>query len=222
MKRPGKKRDIITEIMSISSRQPKGSSRWVAFSARNSLQCSILSYLKEGKVKNKKDVQEIIRGCIVGMVASLEGYFRLTLSEIIDSGGVYRDNLKKLKDLECHMDVLLAIETKEISLGQFVSHLVPLNRLEDINAAMSYIIDKDFLGCLSTYQVQTKDITFDMSKLYDKIYGSISEIFRLRHIFAHELAVQEEVLLPDIGRRMRDLLLFVYATEYLVGDLLRE
>ena len=107
-----KKRDYVKEIMSRKSRFLKGSNRWEEFSKRNIAQIDAFDYLVK-EAKPKSDVRnELLRYFPIGMVATLEGYFRLAIRDIIDARQSYRDNIKKIPDIKFDITNILAIYEK--------------------------------------------------------------------------------------------------------------
>jgi hypothetical protein len=113
----------------------------------------------------------------IKIVSCFESYFRGIYKEIIDNP-TYRTRLKEirtLKDVSYDFDVLGAFEDNVITLGDYLSHLIPCSKLEDINATLSDLLNIHFLERIK-----------DELPCHSKLLQSIIEIFELRHIYCHE------------------------------------
>ena len=113
----------------------------------------------------------------IKIVSCFESYFRGIYKEIIDNP-TYRTRLKDiktLKDVSYDFDVLSAFEDNVITLGDYLSHLIPCSKLEDINATLSDLLNIHFLERIK-----------DELPCHSKLLQSIKEIFKLRHIYCHE------------------------------------
>ena len=64
---------------------------------------------------------------------------------ISNAGGPYAANIVGFKDLKITVEDVLAIHSRRVSIGDYVSHLLPLNGVSDINACLSTLIGEDFL-----------------------------------------------------------------------------
>src|SRR5437867_9272769 len=84
--------------------------------------------------------------CPVGYIACVEGYFRLLVADLINLGEQYRARIVEFKDIKFGSDCVLAIHDRKVTLGDFVADFLPMNRVSDINHAMSTLIGQDFLS----------------------------------------------------------------------------
>ena len=219
-----KKRDYVKEIISRKSRLLKGSSRWEEFSKRDTALIEAFYYLvKEAKPKSAVR-NELLRYFPIGAVAILEGYFRLAIRDIIDAGHSYRNNIKNISDIKFNITNILAIYEKKITLGEFISHLLPINSLEDINRNISILINKDFLKELRKVKFKMDDDkpSITMGKVASDIYKKIKNMFELRHIHCHELAISEKLDIEEIRKMQGAVVLFVFVTDNLLLTLLEK
>ncbi|HVG33150.1 MAG TPA: hypothetical protein VM911_08720 [Pyrinomonadaceae bacterium] len=215
-----KHRDYISEILSRKSRHLKRAQRWEQFIKRAEPLVEAFTYAKD---QIKSDVPfraELLRYFPIGMVACLEGYFRMAFRDLIDFGEPYIENVKNFKDISLGMPYVLAIHGKKITIGEFIAHLLPISNLEDINRDMSVIIGQDFLERLNTTEYDLKSRTSSLDRLKVSAYGDIKEIFRLRHIFCHELAITERIKIRSLESALGGVALFTYATEAMMRELL--
>lgn len=91
-----------------------------------------------------------------------------------------------------------ALYGRDITLGNFIAHMISINNLEQIDTHISTLIGKKFLeeikNHFSRWDVEVyKKTKIPMMDNPTKIYKDISKTFELRHIFAHETATNIEI-----------------------------
>lgn len=118
----------------------------------------------------------------VKIVACFEQFFRDEYREILYNPKTKKrlKDIKTFKDVKFDFDVIGALEDNTITLVEYLSLLISCSSLEDINNALSKMLDIDFLA-----EMKKRDGT--------KILKSINELFRLRHIYCHEVPFREEI-----------------------------
>lgn len=117
-----------------------------ALNSRLSSLQEIVDHFKNVSTKDKVKL-EIFKYIPIGIVACIEGYFRWAIKALIDLGSPYSENvhdLAKSRDIKFDLTIVQAIQGKNITLGDFVSHLLSTNKFKDVNANMSSIIKNDF------------------------------------------------------------------------------
>lgn len=117
----------------------------------------------------------------VKLVACFEQFFRDEYMEILFNPKT-RQRLKDVdffKNAKFDYDLLGAFEDSTITLGEYLSLLIPCSKLEDINKALSQMLGIKFLQEIDKYDVG--------------ILSTIKELFRLRHIYCHEVPLKEEI-----------------------------
>lgn len=117
----------------------------------------------------------------VKIVACFEQFFRDEYMEIL----LNPKNKQRLKEVDFFkkakfdFDLLGAFEDSTITLGEYLSLLIPCSKLEDISNALSQMLGINFLGEFGQYD--------------GGILSTIEELFRLRHIYCHEVPLKEDI-----------------------------
>ena len=169
---------------------------------------------------------EFLRYVPIGTVACIEGFFRSAVKECIDAGGQFANNARNLSPvLRADFDILNAVHGRRISIGELFAHLVSINRLEQIDAIMSTIIGTKFLKLLtdvhSRWDVEVKGETQKpIIAEPGVVLKHVAEMFRLRHIYAHELVDFDEPDRTTIGEALESSVSFLKAAAEVVGNLL--
>lgn len=171
---------------------------------------------------------EFLRYVPIGTVACIEGFFRSAVKECIDADGQFSNNarhLSQVRDLRADFDMLDAVHGRRISIGELFAHLVSFNRLSQIDAIMSTIIGTSFLELLtsvhSRWDVEVKGET--QKPIITEpgvVLKHVDEMFRLRHIYAHELLNFDEPDQTTIGEGLDSSVSFLKAAAEVVGNLL--
>lgn len=131
----------------------------------------------------------------VKIVACFEEFFRGMYKEIIDNPKS-RNRLKEvdaLKNAKFDYEIISAFQENEITIGDYLSYLIPCSKLEDINNALSKLLSIDFLAKVE-----------EVDKRRTTLLKSINDIFRLRHIFCHELPLNVELSHVQVQKLIAD------------------
>jgi len=155
-------------------------------------------------------------------VACIEGYFRLVYANLIDFGDPYRNNAKQFSDIKFSTEIVLSLDGGNVSVGDFISHLLPINNFENLNSIMSTLIGEDFkckIKEIFLAQPQMKPLFGTTEDIFENIVKRISEMFKLRHIYCHELGVPEKVIATPVGF-VEATGKFIHLSELLVEKLL--
>lgn len=212
------KRDIINEIIEVSGRR---SDNGAASELSNRLH-----ELESAFEKVDKNNIELVRYFPVAMIACIEGYFRMAIKELVDSGEPFLSNAEKYVSktgIKLDFTILKAVHGKKITAGDFVSHMVSLSRLESIDDVMTAIIGDKFLDNLrlvgDRFSYEVMKIPFaSILQNPDVTFSDVQKNFEFRHIICHELASKYDISLQDIESCFESCLFFLRASEEYVNQ----
>ncbi len=197
-----KKRNIVGEIIEVKERQ-----RYLA---------SI--YDVQGKVKElielaKTDIAsdtEFNKYFPIALVACLEAGFRLLIKGLIDHGKPYSDRANKIiGEMKFDYSFVSSFHGTKISVGELVSHLVPISSFNHINSHMSDLLDLNYAEKLWKVERFGKIVIDDK----DRVYSSINRCFELRHIFCHEVTKKVTIEKSEAKQLITDCESFLEAAD---------
>lgn len=209
-------RDLIQEIIEVRSR--RGSDVLFEPFIR-------LSQIESSFESRQALSPELLRYFPVGLVACLEGFFRIAIKQIVDRGGVYLDNAEKLfATVKPDFNALKALHGQKITIGELAAHQVPLNRLENIQSHLSTLLGKDFLKELRSVTepqwLMEEEAPQPILPEPDTTFASVTRTFELRHIICHELATKFDVSLAELERCVFGTVLFLKAAQAYLEEVL--
>lgn len=211
-------RDVIQEIIAVRQRRRFGS-------AISELPFRLVT-LEHAFREFNRGTPELARYFPVALIACLEGYVRVAIKDLVDAGEPYLTNAESLaSSIRLDFSVIRAVHGKHITIGELISHGVPLSRLEHVEAALSGLVGKSFLqGLRVTTDRWSHEVMGEPSKLIltepDRVYADVARTFELRHIICHELASAYEITEEEISRCFESCALFLRAAdEYLSNTL---
>ncbi|MBV6879520.1 HEPN domain-containing protein [Epilithonimonas ginsengisoli] len=186
-----KKRDFIQEIKLIKSR--------TEFNSRYDLTSRLyeIDYaLNEFTNYNGDYNSEILKYIPISTVACFEAFFKSVIKEVVDFGEPYNKNIANFnqsKNIKLDFEIIGAIQTKSVTVGELIGHLLPFNNFEDINSNLSVILGRDFLDEMKNFKKESvyktaKILNDDKRNRLPEIIQSVKETYELRHIFCHEFA----------------------------------
>lgn len=181
-------RNYIDEITDLKKRLLKKGSRYDLYAKR----FHPLIDVATGIAGTTDRDRELWRYTFVGLVACLEGFFRLAIKDLIDKSNECKENIRAIKDIKYDVDTVLAIHSKTVSIGEFISHLVPLSSFESLNRNMSLILGLDFMGELKNIELVKKKFPKETRRLPSDTAKWLKELYRLRNIYCHELSPRKE------------------------------
>lgn len=191
-----KKRDLIEEIKLIKSRA-EYNSRYDLSSRLNDIENALSEFVKYNGDLNS----ELLKYIPISTVACFESFFRSTVKDIVDFGKPFSDRIadfNQSKNIKLDFDIVAAIQTKTLTIGEFVAHILPYNNYNDINSNISILIGTDFSKKIKEYRPNS-ELLIESNALdkfqesFSEILGSINRIFELRHIFCHEFATNLKI-----------------------------
>ncbi len=101
--------------------------------------------------------------------------------------------------MKLDLPTLLRMEKGAVSVGEFVSHLLPISSLGDVNRHLSTLMGADYLAAVRNAPVLA-DSPDSLIEVWPSVFADVEEAFRLRHVVVHELALKEK---PTFSRAMR-------------------
>lgn len=217
------KRNLINEITAIKSR--------TEFNSRLDFSTKLLDIetaFKENLYYNGEFDSELIKYIPIATVACFEAFFRSVYKELVDFGKPFSDNainFNQSKNIKFDFDIIHAIQAKTVTVGEFVSHILPCNNFEDINSNMSTLTKLDFLQEIKKFK---KESIFEQENQEaenfinnsNQIIADIKRVFELRHIFCHEFATNLRIDKDEILRCFNNCKLFLNQTNNFVWDII--
>lgn len=215
------KRNLITEIAEVKSRSE--------FNSRddyNSRLKDIESAIIENLNYNGDFDKELLKYVPISTVACFEAFFRSVYKELIDFGKPFCDNVtnfNQAKNIKFDFEIVNAIQNKTVTVGEFVSHILPCNNFEDINSNLSILAGIDFIERVKSFRkdgIYNNDETKQFIENAEQIIVDIKRTFQLRHIFCHEFATNLRIDKDEIFRCFKSAKLFLNHTNDFIWDLL--
>ncbi|MCG7983766.1 lysozyme inhibitor LprI family protein [Candidatus Thiodiazotropha endoloripes] len=213
-----KTRDIIQEISDVRD-------RWRIGNAMAELSLRLFAIEQAFKKHGTSDA-ELAKYFPVALIACLEGYFRMAIKDLIDAGDPYLSNAEKpASSVKLDFSLLRAVHGKAVTVGEIVSHGVPLSSLKHIEAVFSSLLESDFLNGLRTVsnkwanEVEGKPDT-PVLKKPDVVFADVARTFELRHIICHEIASAYEINLQEIERCFESCVAFLRAADEFISQTL--
>ena len=189
--------DLVKEIAARKTRAPEPD---MAVSWRMS---SLLQTFNKSTVHR----QELLRYFPIAVVATIEGYFRVRLAQLIDHGEPFISNaLKAYPEIKLDISMAGAITSKKVSLGGLITHSFGISSFSSLVKAVTNIsgrpkfleevakIRPAFIGSETKCPIISNP---------EDTWARLGGVFETRHILCHELASD---LMLD-GAEIRTLLL---------------
>ena len=211
-----RKRDIVEEIL--GKRRRLGRKRDPAslvYSRAMSLFVALRQIERLPKAESALK-REMIRYFSVGLVSCLEGYFRLTLQYLVDQGSPYRENAARLEDPRLDLSTITRMHMQRVSVGELISHMVPLSSLDDINRHMTVLLGVEYFKAVKPMAIW-KETTFE--EQYPRAWETLTGLFQDRHIACHELHPTNKWTFARATEQWRLTIHLVEATEILLDSL---
>lgn len=217
------KRNLINEITAIKSRS-EYNFRHVYSLQLNQIESAFIEYFNY----NDNFDKELLKYIPIATVACFESFFRSVYKDLIDFGKPFSDNATKFnqsQNVKFDFDIINAIQSKVVSIGEFISHILPCNNFDDINSNLSTIVGIDFVTKIKSYQRESifddiKDNSRNFIENSGQIISDIKRTFELRHIYCHEFAIDIKVDQVEILRCFSNSKIFLNQTYDFIWNLL--
>ncbi|MCG6232257.1 HEPN domain-containing protein [Vibrio furnissii] len=203
-------RNYVTEIREKYSNLYEGKDRWEQLSLRIDPLLESIVHIR--KIPDEDVRDELLRGSIIGIVSCLEGYFRLAIRDIIDSGKPFDLNANKViknKKISTYFD------DPSVTKGDLVAHTISINNLSSLNKILSELLDIDFWESLQVNEVLDDEDTL-LRDFNPNLFEDIESLFSFRHMFAHELASDVYIELDDVDYFVSAGFLLIHVSEELI------
>jgi len=211
-------RDIIQEISDVRDRRRTGN-------AMAELPLRLFALEQAFKNHGTSDA-ELAKYFPVALIACLEGYFRMAIKDLIDAGEPYLSNAEKpASSVKLDFSLLRAVHGKAVTVGEIVSHGVPLSSLKHIESVFSGLLESGFLNGLRAvsdrwaHEVKGEPVT-PILKNPDVVFADVARTFELRHIICHEIASAYEINLQEIERCFESCVAFLRAADEFISQTL--
>ncbi len=237
------KRDYITEILSKKERAKHNEREHILYHRTNALAsvvdlCKRIVNFPNDPLKvginstQLKESGELHKYIPIGMIACVESFFRAALKEMIDLGSPYSERSSKLREIKFDFTMVQAIQGKKLTVGDFLSHLVPMKSFDDIGDVISVLTEKDFFKELKPYFFENmawearnkflslNELTKENQQEVGKIYESVQEMYKFRNIFCHEAAESDFVNFSAIYEGYDNTLRFLEACNEFIWNII--
>ena len=207
---------VSREIVEVRSRLTTG---WDAVSFDVELRLHTLR-----QAIGEADHPEIARHIPVSAIAALQTMAKGLVVDLVKMGEPYRTRAAGL--LKERIAIKEAIEWFHggtFTFGEVVAHVLNFNSMTDVHTVIESLLGVDLKRCLSTaidpYQLRNrikdaKPIIQDVNV----VYREVQEVFRIRHILAHEAAPHLEVSKTDAAGMLDSVSLLVTAIDAVLWD----
>ncbi|MDA3945787.1 MAG: hypothetical protein PF439_03800 [Helicobacteraceae bacterium] len=154
--------------------------------------------------------EELSRYYPIALVAMTEGYFRTVISDLINKGSPFIERATQLSNVKLNVETASAIQLQKITIGEYVAHFLRISSLDDINRAMSHLLNLDFLDHLVDSEFDIfDDGSLTLREDRANFIQAVKDLFSMRHMLCHEFS---ENISIDNGGYFR----FVLSCEYLI------
>lgn len=205
------KRDYVQEIIAKQSRLHRRGTRMDLFTRRIHPLVEGFRSLK-AMDKSVKFRNEWLKYGAIGYIACVEGYYRLLIADLINHGDPFLSRVPELKEIKFNAEAVVSIHKRKVSIGEFVAHLISINGVSDLNSHLSALVGDDFLKMYLSQPCSERN-TKSVGEVFPKGIGMVEKLFKLRHLYSHELATKEKVPVREIESLVSSAAMFVLHTE---------
>lgn len=173
-------RNRTSEILEVKARDPY-SHGWVSHEVAN------LQRLWKAKGGETSPVADFF---VIRAVTIVEVSVRRNIARMIDHGAPY---LKRAVDIAKHVkmdfEIVSNIQDRAITLGDLISHSLPISSVQQIHAAITCLLAQDFRVAIEkvTDPSPAAPIGSLLIADYDRMAKNLNRLFEVRHVLVHEL-----------------------------------
>jgi len=165
--------------------------------------------------KSPKELKiEARKNFIINCVTALENFLKDTIFGLTEIGNLSAREILKEEKISLYDAYKLFVD-KKVSLGELIVVRFSLNNLEQIDYLMSKLIGRKFLDEVGKFEVKDEDnnLKFTLNNRFPEWRNRLSELFRLRHLYVHQVSFKDRLGLERIQKILETLSVFVEATE---------
>jgi hypothetical protein len=179
-----KKRDIVAEILEKRTRNLRRVPRFQEAHRRYGSIGQAYFFLRSFAAKQPKIQNELYRYIPISLVATLEGYFKRLVKELIDFGDPYRANATAFsKEVSIDLATAAHLAEREITFGELVAYQLPHSNRFQISTSLGRILAQDF------EQELRKRLATEGGNIFSvQLPKLVDHIYKLRHVYCHEIA----------------------------------
>lgn len=158
---------------------------------------------------------ELWKFFVIGIVTCIENGLRHSVEILIDHGTPFSSNAQALADrTTLKIEDILFMQGRSLSVGSLIGHVVPVNSLNDIDNVLSTLLGCNKQGKPRKFLQELKEakrpddsftdhpgLCGSLIQDVEKVIPDVKELFRLRHIFVHELH-NEGLVDPKLIKRL--------------------
>lgn len=212
----------LNQIMDKRSRDHFKSSRYKKLNMKLNTIYQTLEILNKKEVSNSLPGIELTKYYPIVLMACIEDYLRYVIKDLINFGNPYTSNISKLKSIEINLEMLVDMGTKNINIGEIVSHVLPVSRFNHIQKYLTILISDDFFEELKkNIDKNSTKLNSSIANNHSDVISTIKKAIRLRHIFAHELGMSESIPMTEAIKMMACVSTFTYSLEETLNNELK-
>jgi uncharacterized protein YecT (DUF1311 family) len=155
---------------------------------------------------------------IIRAVTLLEVSVRSGITRLINHGAPYVQRAASLvKDLKFDYELVSDLQGKTITLGDLVAHSLSLNKIEQLLAAFSILLDKNARSAIESVAEFGEPAAAPIIQDYDWTVRTLSNLLRVRHILVHEVPRSKVYDQSEVTDFLNAVYVFCRATETAVS-----
>lgn len=163
----------------------------------------------------------------IRLVTTLEVFLRGVIAELVNGGQQYFERGERLaKGSKIDLTFAAHVDRRELTIGDFVAHAVSLNSIEAVVSSLDTLLD-GFSAKLRMAHPRWLEDKGDwplppIVEDYDLMMASLSRLFEVRHVLAHELPsspVFDPAEASQLTTAARE---FIEATDWVVVEALHD
>jgi hypothetical protein len=107
-------------------------------------------------------------------------------ADLINFGDPYKENASKFSDIKFNIKTAISLERAELTIGDFIAHILPINNFENIENTITQLIGDRFSEKLEIEIInsqglqQTEFICMLDNEVLEKDYKRVSEVLAVQ------------------------------------------